>query len=194
MAFFNADTTYGPGRVTTSANTGGINLPAAPKNQSLQLLALLGPGMATRQKMAELQMQKMKQDMLMQREQGQMAERAEQAQRLAANNARLQAAQGRKEVEPTTEASYVKQMGGPNTVPGLVRTYGGDPGAVFGGMWQKGSGPRGATSFETTPAPGQQASQARMIQLAALQKEQELQEPQEQGNERADWYGLRGTR
>lgn len=44
------------------------------------------------------------------------------------------------------EAAYVQQVGGPNTVPGLVRTSAG-PGATFGGMWARSAAQQGPTSM-----------------------------------------------
>jgi hypothetical protein len=49
--------------------------------------------------------------------------------------------------------SFVSSVGGPNVVPGLVRTYAGDPRAVYGGWVPKGAHQPGATNFAQTAQP-----------------------------------------
>lgn len=58
-------------------------------------------------------------------------------------------AQGSSDEQPT----YVKNISGFNMTPGAVQVQGGDPGAVFGGYWQKGASPSGGGGGGGRSAP-----------------------------------------
>lgn len=50
------------------------------------------------------------------------------------------------------QASYVQSVGGPNVVPGYVRSYAGTPGAVYGGWVPKSAEQPGPTHFANAPS------------------------------------------
>lgn len=162
MPHNDAESYYTPQGMGTTVRTPGFGLPGGPvspgSDLSQQLMALLGPALEFKRKQAELANQLAsrgadREDIALQAQlkqqalQQSMAQAEQQntlAQQSRANSlqdlARRKAARDARRDLGGMEASYVRNVGGMNQVPGMVRSFAGNPNAVFSG-WV----PAGAT-------------------------------------------------
>ena len=149
---YTANSFYEPGRMTTETSSPGLQLGALPGGMDPQLMSLLGPAFQQKAAMAQ---QKAAQEARMQALAEQEAQmrlaQMKMQSRTALQGSGPSLSIGRADPEgfdtsAGPEHSFVQNVGGAQMTPGLIRSYSGTPGAVYGG-YTVGAQPKGGPSI-----------------------------------------------